>query len=98
MVKKSLLESAVTDEVRRKVLRESLTRFHNELMDDEERQLLLDRIRRLRRTLRVLLLIIQYLPEALKRGVGQRNQQSKAIHYLVLLCIMGIISYSNSHS
>ncbi len=37
------------DEVRRTVLREAVERFNNELMSDEERQLLLDRIRRLRR-------------------------------------------------
>ena len=33
----------------RKVLQEEIDRFNNELMDDEERQTLLDRIRRLRR-------------------------------------------------
>ena len=39
------------DEVRRTVLREAEARYRNEMMDDEERQLLLDRIKRLRRTL-----------------------------------------------
>jgi hypothetical protein len=35
------------DEVKRTILREAETRYRNELMDDEERQLLLDRIKRL---------------------------------------------------
>jgi SpoVK/Ycf46/Vps4 family AAA+-type ATPase len=35
----------------RLILKEATTRFNHELMDDEERQLLLDRIRRLRRRL-----------------------------------------------
>ena len=35
----------------RTILREAIERFNNELMDDEERMLLLDRIRRLRRKL-----------------------------------------------
>ena len=51
MAKQSVLDGSVRDEVRRTVLRESLTRYRNELMDDEERQLLLDRILRLRRQL-----------------------------------------------
>jgi hypothetical protein len=42
---------AVRDEVKRTVLREAETRYRNELLDDEERQLLLDRIRRLRKAL-----------------------------------------------
>ena len=54
MAKKSLLENALSDEARRTVLREAEDRYRNELMTDEERQLLLDRIRRLRRTLGVL--------------------------------------------
>ncbi len=37
------------DEVKRTTLRQAETRYRNELMDDEERQLLLDRIRRLRK-------------------------------------------------
>jgi hypothetical protein len=45
---------AVSDEAKRTVLRESLTSYRNELMDDEERQFLWDRIRRLRRALGVL--------------------------------------------
>jgi hypothetical protein len=35
----------------RTILREATHRFNNELLDDEERQLLLDRIKRLRRQL-----------------------------------------------
>jgi hypothetical protein len=43
--------NALPDEVVRTVLREAVERFNNELLDDEERQLLLDRIKRLRRKL-----------------------------------------------
>jgi hypothetical protein len=35
----------------RLILKEATTRFNNELMDDEERQQLLDRIKRIRRRL-----------------------------------------------
>jgi hypothetical protein len=35
----------------RSILREALNRYRNELMDDEERMLLLDRIRHIRRQL-----------------------------------------------
>jgi hypothetical protein len=51
MAKRSLLESAVSIETKRTVLREATTRFNNEILDDEERQLLLERIRRLRQKL-----------------------------------------------
>jgi len=54
MARGSLLDNSLTDEARRTVLREAEERFLRELMDDEERMLLLDRIRRLRRTLGVL--------------------------------------------
>jgi hypothetical protein len=54
MAKKSVLKNAVRDEVRRAILRESLGRYRNELLGDEERQLLLDRIRRLRRALGIM--------------------------------------------
>jgi hypothetical protein len=37
------------DEVKRTVLREAEARYRHELLDDEERQLLRDRIKRLRR-------------------------------------------------
>ena len=53
MAKKSLLENALSDEAWRTVLREAEDRYRNELMTDEERQLLLDRIRRLQRQLRM---------------------------------------------
>jgi hypothetical protein len=54
MAKQRILQDAVSDEVRKTILREFLDRYRNELLDDEERQLLLDRIRRLRRALGVL--------------------------------------------
>ncbi len=44
-----ILQKGLKDEVRRTVLREATQRFNHELLDDEERQLLLDRINRLRR-------------------------------------------------
>jgi hypothetical protein len=37
----------------RTILREATERYNHELLDDEERQLLLDRIKRLRRKLRL---------------------------------------------
>jgi len=51
---KRILENATRDEVRRTILRESLTCYRNELMGDEERQLLWDRSRRLRRALGIM--------------------------------------------
>jgi hypothetical protein len=51
MAKRSLLETSLTDEARRTVLREALERYNHELCGDEERQLLRDRILRLRRRL-----------------------------------------------
>jgi len=39
------------DRVLRQVLREAVDRFNHEMLNEEERQLLLDRIRRLRRKL-----------------------------------------------
>ena len=48
MAVKSLAEEC-RDERRRTILREAEDRYRNELLGDEERQLLLDRIRRLRR-------------------------------------------------
>jgi predicted Fe-S protein YdhL (DUF1289 family) len=51
MARKSVLQDAVPNEVLRTILREATERFNHELLDDEERQLLLDRIRRLRRRL-----------------------------------------------
>ena len=49
--KGSLLRRGLRDEARRKVLKEAEHRYQHELLDDEERQLLLDRIRRLRKAL-----------------------------------------------
>ena len=48
-----ILRNALTDEVKRTILRESETRYRHELMDEEERMLLWDRILRLRRQLRL---------------------------------------------
>ena len=52
MAVKSLAEEC-RDERRRTILREAEARYRNELMDDEERQLLLDQIKRIRRQLRL---------------------------------------------
>jgi len=43
--------SVLKDELLRTILREATRRFNHELLDDEERQLLLDRIKRVRRQL-----------------------------------------------
>jgi len=51
MAKRSVLQDAASNEVRRTILREAEDRYRNELMSDEERQLLRDCILRLRRTL-----------------------------------------------
>ena len=48
-----ILKGAYRYEVRRTVLRESLTRYRNEILEDEDRMALQDRIRRLRRSLRL---------------------------------------------
>jgi hypothetical protein len=40
------------DDCRRKILAEAIERFNLELMDDEERLLLLDRIKRLKKSLK----------------------------------------------
>jgi hypothetical protein len=53
MATQRILKNALTDEAKRTVLRESLTRYRNELMNDEERQLLLDRVGRLRCQLKI---------------------------------------------
>ena len=49
MAVKSVLQDAVPNELLRTILREAVDRFNHELLDDEERMLLLDRIKRLRR-------------------------------------------------
>ena len=48
-----ILRRVLSDEAKLTILRESLSRYRNELMDDEERMLLLDRIKRLRRELKL---------------------------------------------
>ena len=53
MARRSVLQDAVPNEVRRTILREAEDRVLNELMDDQERMLLLDRIKRIRRQLRL---------------------------------------------
>ena len=54
MAKKRILQDSVSYEMWKNILREAEDRYRNELMDDEERILLLGRIRRLRRMLGVL--------------------------------------------
>ena len=51
MAETRILRQSLRDEVKRTILREAETRYRHELMDDEERQRLLDRIRRLRQAL-----------------------------------------------
>jgi hypothetical protein len=48
---KRILREEAKREVKRTILREATQRFNHELMDDEERLMLLERIKRLRRTL-----------------------------------------------
>jgi hypothetical protein len=48
-----IISSVLRQEVLRTVLRESLNRYRNELLDDGERQLLLDRTKRRRRQLEI---------------------------------------------
>ena len=54
MAKERILQNAVSNEMRRTILREAEDRYRNELVDDEERMLLEDRIKRLRRTLGIM--------------------------------------------
>ena len=51
MARYRILRQTVRDEVRRTILREAEARYRHELMDDEERQLLHDRVLKLRREL-----------------------------------------------
>jgi hypothetical protein len=51
MAKERILQDAASNEVRRTFLREAEDRYRNKLMPDEERMLLLDRIKQLRRQL-----------------------------------------------
>jgi hypothetical protein len=50
---KRILRGAVRDETKRTVLREAQERYLRELLGDEERQILRDRVLRLRRELRL---------------------------------------------
>ena len=52
MVDHRILRRARRDEVKRTILREAEARYRHELLDDEERLLLLERVLRLRRDLR----------------------------------------------
>jgi hypothetical protein len=49
MAEHRILRQETKREIKRTILREAEHRYRNELLDDEERQLLLDRIKRLRR-------------------------------------------------
>jgi len=53
MARHRILKNALTDEVKRTILRESLTRYRHELMDAEEREEVWSRIVRLRRSLKL---------------------------------------------
>ena len=53
MAKKSVLQDAVPNEVKRSVLREAEERYRHELVDTEERELLWNRILKLRRQLKL---------------------------------------------
>ncbi len=53
MANQRILRKGVRDEVKRTVLREAQERYLHELLDDEERQVLRDRVLRLRRELRL---------------------------------------------
>jgi len=53
MAKERILQNAVSNEVRRTVVREFLNRYRNELLPDEERMILQNRIVRLKRQLKL---------------------------------------------
>jgi hypothetical protein len=53
MATKSLKENELSDETRRTILREAEARYRNELLKDEERQHLQDRIKHIRRQLKL---------------------------------------------
>ena len=53
MASRRILQKVLPDEVKRTILRESVTRYRNELLCEEEGMLLLDRIQRLRRELKL---------------------------------------------
>lgn len=51
MIGTSVQRNALSNETKRTVLREAVTRYRNEMLDHDERMELLDRIKRLRREL-----------------------------------------------
>jgi hypothetical protein len=51
MVRHRILQGAVRDEIKRAVLHEALARYQHELLPDEERMHLRDRVLKLRREL-----------------------------------------------
>jgi hypothetical protein len=53
MAETRILRQGLRDEVKRTILREAEDRYVHELMGDEERQLLRDRVLKLRRELRL---------------------------------------------
>ena len=53
MTTQRILRNAVRDEAKRTILREAETSYRHELMDTEERELLWNRILRLRRQLKL---------------------------------------------
>ena len=53
MIKVTIPDRHLNNEAKRTILREGVTRFNRELLDDEERLELQDRIGRLRRSLRL---------------------------------------------
>jgi hypothetical protein len=53
MAKHRILKNALTDEAKRAVLHEAETRYRHELVDIDEREILWNRILRLRRQLKL---------------------------------------------
>ncbi len=51
MARHSILDRAVRDETKRKIVREAEDRYRQELLNKEERMLVLDRVLKLRREL-----------------------------------------------
>jgi hypothetical protein len=51
LIETTIPDRHLNDEAKRTILREAVERYRHELLDDEERLILLDRIKRLRRSL-----------------------------------------------
>ena len=51
MAQHSIVDRAVCDETKRKIVREAEDRYRQELLNEEERMLVLDRVLKLRREL-----------------------------------------------